>query len=177
MESSLGQTRNFFCLFCQKPSAIPVNNIRRSDEHMQESQKVVHDHTVLLAQHFTNVKENEEIIDRVKGEMFQYLDIKNHESFMKDSTLRKVGLLNQCPFCNDVTEKITFKEHLSMVHNIFFGQELLIASKLLTVKEKEELIERVQNKAINIENVKTIWKAEKLTCHACLKRFISWGKT
>ena len=153
MDSSIGANLKVFLFIYQKPRPIPVTDIRRFNEHLQECHKVDRDHTVLLAQHFTNVKENEEIIDRVKGEMFQYLDIKNHESFMKGSTLRKVGLLNQCPFCNDVTEKITFKEHLSMVHNIFFGQELLIASKLLTVKEKEELIERVQNKAINIENV------------------------
>ena len=173
MEISLGQARNFCCLFCQKPYAIPVNDIQRFNEHMQESHMVVQDHTVLLALHFTNVKENEEIIDRVKGEMFHYLDIKNHEIFVKDITQRKVGLLNQCSFCNDITEKGTFKEHLSMAHNIFFGHELFIASKLLTTREKEQLIERVRNKAIKIKNVQTIWKAENVTCHACLKRFIS----
>ena len=173
MESSLGQDRNFFCLFCQKPCAIPLNDIQRFNEHMQESHMVVQDHTVLLAIHFTNVKENKEIIERVKGEMFYYLDIKNHEIFVKDITQRKVGLLNQCLFCNDVTEKGTFKEHLSMVHSIFFGHDLFIASKLLTTREKEQLIERVRNKAIKNENVQTIWKAENVTCHACLKRFIS----
>ena len=150
MDGSFNQEmlgRHFFCLFCQKPTAIPVKDIRRFNEHMLEGHNVFQDHAVLLALHFTTVRENEEVIERVRNEMNQHVEIKEDSETTNDNLLRKVLKLEKCLFCKDVTDKGIFTKHLSFVHRIFFGHELLVASKLLTLGEKEVLIKRVQNKA------------------------------
>ena len=70
----------------------------------------------------------------------------------KDNNIIKVHKPYRCLFCKEVLEQYTFRKHLNLKHNIFFGHEILLASKLLTFREKEHLIKRVQTKATNIEN-------------------------
>ena len=150
MDGSFNQEKlgkHFFCLFCQKPTAIPVKDIQWFNEHMQDGHNVFQDHAVLLALHFTTVGENEEVIKRVRNEMNQYVKIKEDCKTLNDNLPRNVVKLEKCPFCKDVTDKGIFKKHLSFIHRISFGHELLITSKLLTLGEKEVLIKRVQNKA------------------------------
>ena len=178
MNGSQGQDkicRSFFCLFCKIPNAFPVNDIQRFNEHMQGGHHVADDSKFLLAQHFTSPKENKEIIDRVTNEISQYFNASNQEKETKKKKLLsgKVEKHRYCLFCEDGICQKTFKEHLIIVHNIFFGHDLFLATKLLTVSEKDMVVKRVQNKAVNNDNNETIWKFENVSCQYCFKRFKS----
>ena len=54
----------YFFSFCKRPTAIPVKDVDIFKDHMEEEHNIFKDHIILLAQHFTNAKENEEIKDR-----------------------------------------------------------------------------------------------------------------
>ena len=165
--------RSFYCLFCQRPNAIPVNDVDRFKGHMEEKHNIVKDHNILFAQHFTDAKENAEIKERVGGEMLRYLDNIGNVEIQKNNTVRNSSKLRRCPFCKEASDKTSFWRHLNIFHKIYFGQEILIASKLLTIGEKYHLIKRVQNKATLRENHQTIWKSEMWTCDSCEKSFKS----
>ena len=152
---------------------MPVKDLERFKEHMQEEHNITKDHIVLMAQHFMDAKENEEIIERVEEEMFRYLDNTDPVAIKINKMSRKVVMLHRCPFCKEASDKRDFRRHLNLAHNIFFGHEILVASKLLTIREKDHLIKRVQNKATCKENDQTIWQSEKVICNFCQKMFKS----
>ena len=61
--------KSFYCLFCHKPKAIPVSDIQTFKEHIEDRHKVTKEHLLLLALHFTDKSENDEIIERVKEQL------------------------------------------------------------------------------------------------------------
>ena len=171
--AQVASAKSFLCLFCQRPNAIPVKDVEKFKEHMQNEHNILKGHIVLLAQHFTDARENKEIKERVEEEMFSYLEIIDNGEINKDNLERKVGKIHKCPFCKEASNKTNFLTHLNNVHKIFFGHEMLVASWLLTMKEKEHVINRVKNKATQRENDQKIWASEKFTCNSCGKEFLS----
>ena len=143
--AQVASVKSFFCLFCQRPTAIPVKDVEKFQEHMRKEHNIFKGHIVLLAQHFTDAKENEEIKDRVAEELHIYLEIIENCETNKDKIVRKVRKLLKCPFCKEASNKSTFWRHLNLSHNIFFGHEILLASKLLTFREKEHVKKKGSN--------------------------------
>ena len=72
-----------------------------------------------------------------------------------------------------MSEKGTFTTHWLQFHNIFFSHEIIAASSLLTLREMEDVIQRIQNKALNIELPKSMWKLDIWACTKCGHRFKS----
>ena len=165
--------RSFYCLFCQRPTAIPVTGKDIFKRHMEEKHNIFKDHNILFAQHFTDDTENAEIQERVSVEINIYLDNIGNVEIERNNIERKLSKLRRCPFCKEAADRSTFQRHLTISHKICFGQEILIASKLLTIGEKLHLIKRVQNKATLRENHQTIWQSENWTCDSCEKSFKS----
>ena len=163
------RNRSFFCLFCQKPKSIPVGNIQAFKEHMEDKHKVFRDHLVLLAIHFTDQTENNEITDRVKEQLFKFFNSVKKEEVVKVRNVRTY----KCPFCEQFVKKGSLITHLLQGHDVFFSHKILVASSLLTHRETEDVIQRIQNKASNMEMSKSMWKLEIYDCKRCGHRFLS----
>ena len=161
--------KSFFCLFCQRPKAIPVSDIQIFKEHMEDHHKVTMEHLLLLAFHFTDKVESDEIIERVKEQLFKFFNTVQEEAAKE----RKTKIPWKCPFCKEISERNTFVKHLLHSHNIFFSKEILVASSLLTRREIEDVIKRVQSKAMNIKLSISIWNREVWACRDCGKRLKS----
>ena len=139
--------KSFYCLFCHKPKSIPVSYIQTSKDHMEEHHKVTKEHLLLLALHFTDMSENDEIIEQVKEQFFKFFDQVQDEATKERKTIRSW----KCPFCKEMSERNTFIKHLLHGHNIFFSKDILVASSLLTLREIEEIMKRVQSKAMSMK--------------------------
>ena len=161
--------KSFYCLFCHKPKAIPVSDIETFKEHMEDHHKVTREHLLLLALHFTDKRENDEIIERVKEQLFMFLNSVQNEAIKEKKTKKSL----KCPFCKETFERNTFNIHLVQGHYIFFGQDILVASSLLTLREIEEVMKRIQSKAMSMELSKSIWNKEVWACRDCGKRLKS----
>ena len=111
-------TGSFYCLFCHKPKANPVGDIQTFKEHMEEHHKVTKEHLLLLALHFTDMSENDEIIERVKEQLFKFFDQVQDEA----TKAREIMSSKKCPFCKEMFERNTFTNHLPHGHNICFSK-------------------------------------------------------
>ena len=162
-------TKSFYCLFCHKPKSIPVGDIQTFKEHMEDHHKVTKEHLLLLALHFTDKSENDEIIERVKEQLFKFFNSVQDESTKE----RKINISWKCPFCKEMAERNTFIKHLLHGHNIFFSKEILVVSSLLTLREIEDVLKRVQSKAMSRKLPNSIWNREVWACRDCGKRLKS----